>query len=258
MGDLAARGRARLASGHPGDAGAPADRGGSDLWRGEPYADWPDAAFAEAERRRLTEVRSGAVAGTARGAARRWGRHADVVPELERLVAEEPLREDWWRLLMLALYRAGRQADALAAGTPRAGPARGGAGRRPGPALRAMEAAILAQDPALDPPGRPRRPARGRAGRRARCDLPVQGPGRLPGRRTPPVPRPTAPGGRPGGPARRHAAARGLRAERGREVLRRPCRAGSGPGRRRATRQRAVAAGHRHPRPDTRSTCWRT
>ena len=80
-------------------------------------------------------------------------------PELERLVAEEPLREDWWRLLMLALYRAGRQGDALAAGRRARALLAEELGRRPGPALRAMEAAILAQDPALDAaPGRaPRR-----------------------------------------------------------------------------------------------------
>ena len=78
------------------------------------------------------------------------GRHADVLPELERLVAEEPLQERWWRLLMLALYRAGRQADALGAGRRARALLAEELGADPGPGLRAMEAAILAQDPAID------------------------------------------------------------------------------------------------------------
>jgi DNA-binding SARP family transcriptional activator len=113
IGDLAARGHARLASGEPAEAerqlGAAAD-----LWRGTPYADWPDADFAAGERARLEEIHAGAVAGVLESRLQ-LGRHAEVLPELERLVAAHPLREDWWRLLVLALYRAGRQADALAA-----------------------------------------------------------------------------------------------------------------------------------------------
>ena len=73
-----------------------------------------------------------------------------MLPELERLVAEEPLQERWWRLLMLALYRAGRQADALGAGRRARALLAEELGADPGPGLRAMEAAILAQDPAID------------------------------------------------------------------------------------------------------------
>jgi WD40 repeat protein len=73
-----------------------------------------------------------------------------VLPDLESLVADEPLREDWWRLLMLALYRAGRQADALAAGRRARAVLADELGSEPGPGIRRMEAAILAQDPALE------------------------------------------------------------------------------------------------------------
>ena len=118
IGDLAARGHARLAAGEPEEAERQL-RAAVDLWQGEPYADWPDAPFAEAERRRLTEVRAGAVAGLLE-ARLELGRHAEVLPELERLVTDDPLREDWWRLLMLALYRA--------AGRPRRSPPDGAAG----------------------------------------------------------------------------------------------------------------------------------
>ena len=183
IGDLAARGHARLAAGEPEEAERQL-RAAVDLWHGEPYADWPDAPFAETERRRLTEVRAGAVAGLLE-ARLELGRHAEVLPELERLVAEDPLREDWWRLLMLALYRAGRQADALAAGRrvrallaeelgaePGAGAAEHGGrdpGAGPGPGVDAGRRAATPAD-------RRRRP-RGRV-------VPVQGPGRLPGRPT--------------------------------------------------------------------------
>ena len=152
IGDLAARGRAQLASGDAEEA-ARQLTAALDLWRGEPYADWPDAPFADTERRRLAEVRAGAVAGLLE-AQLALGRHADVVPELERLTAEEPLREQWWSLLMLALYRSGRQADALAAGRRVRGLLAEELGADPGPGLRAVETAILAQDPALDLPAR--------------------------------------------------------------------------------------------------------
>ncbi|MGY1783274.1 nSTAND1 domain-containing NTPase [Geodermatophilus sp. SYSU D01036] len=149
LGDLAARGRAALAAGDPAAA---AELLGTALrlWRGDPYADWPDVPFAEAERRRLTELRDGAL--TACTEARlALGEASALVPDLERLVAEQPLREEWWRLLVLALYRAGRQADALGAARRARSVLAEELGADPGPALRAAEAAVLAQDPALDP-----------------------------------------------------------------------------------------------------------
>ena len=174
IGDLAARGHARLASGEPEEAERQL-AAAVDLWRGEPYADWPDAAFAEVERRRLDEVRAGAVAGLLE-ARLQLGRHATVLPELERLVASDPLREDWWRLLLLALYRAGRQADAMAAARRVRALLADQLGASPGPALRAMEAAVLAQDPALEPAPRPRvRPVDPEAPDAARGCCPYKG-----------------------------------------------------------------------------------
>ena len=149
IGDLAARGRAQLAAGDP-DAAEQLLGSAVGLWRGEPYGDWPDAPFAETERRRLAELRNGALAGLFE-ARLQLGRHADVLPELEVLVAEDPLQEDWWRLLVLALYRAGRQADALAAARRIRALLAEELGTEPGPELRRMEAAVLAQDPSLQP-----------------------------------------------------------------------------------------------------------
>jgi DNA-binding SARP family transcriptional activator/WD40 repeat protein len=150
MGDLTALGRARLTGGHADEAVQLLTQA-TGLWRGEPYSDWMDAPFVEAERRRLAELRAAAQAGLLE-ARLLCGDHADVVPELERLVVEEPLREGWWRLLMLALYRSGRQADALAAGRRARALLADELGADPGPALRDMEAAILAQDRSLEVP----------------------------------------------------------------------------------------------------------
>ncbi len=234
FGDLAARGRARLTSGEPAEA-VRLLSAALGLWRGEPYGDWPDASFADAERRRLTEVRTGAADDAARGAAgpgrARGGRRGG-----RAVLADDPLKEEWWRLLVLALYRAGRQGDALAAVTRARAVLAEQLGADPGPRLRAAEAAVLAQDPALDLPRRPS----GRGG------LPLQGPGHVPGRRRLAVPRP-----RPRRqPARRAAGrcapARGLGSEWCRQVLARPGRPDPGAGRRRAARQPGLAGRRRH------------
>jgi DNA-binding SARP family transcriptional activator len=149
--DLVARGRARLASDEPADSVSLLTEALA-LWRGTPYGDWPDVTFAEAERRRLGEVRSGVLLALLE-ARLALGQQIDVVPEAERLVSEDPLREESWRLLVLALYRSGRQAEALAAAASARRVLRDEVGADPGPALRAMEAAVLAQDPSLDLPG---------------------------------------------------------------------------------------------------------
>ena len=78
------------------------------------------------------------------------GRHADVVAELEALVEEHPLRERLRGQLMLALYRCGRQADALAAYQTARRALVEELGIEPSPPLRELERAILRQDPSLD------------------------------------------------------------------------------------------------------------
>ena len=120
---LAAAGQAVLGS---GDLAAAAGHFGAALalWRGPALADVCEVEPLAREAARLEELRLAAVEGRIE-ADIGSGRHAEVTGELERLVGEYPLRERLWRLLVLALYRGERQADALAA--YRRGP--GGAGR---------------------------------------------------------------------------------------------------------------------------------
>ena len=88
------------------------------------------------------------------------GLHAEVTGELEGLVAEYPLRERLWRLLVLALYRAERQADALAAYRRARDMLAAELGLEPGEELRRLEQAVLRQEvPAAAPPARHNLPA---------------------------------------------------------------------------------------------------
>ncbi|WP_155856215.1 BTAD domain-containing putative transcriptional regulator [Cellulomonas sp. URHD0024] len=121
-----------------------------ELWRGTPYAEHAGQGWADAESARLDALRAVAVEQLA-AARLATGETAVLVPELEALVADEPLREDRWRLLALALYRSGRQADALGALRRARTLLVDQLGVDPGPALQAVEAQILAQDPALSP-----------------------------------------------------------------------------------------------------------
>ena len=118
------------------------------LWRGAPLADLPDDPFADAARRRLEELRLGALEQRF-DAEIVLGRDGTLVPELEELLAAEPFRERLWAQLMLVLYRAGRPSDALAAYRRARAAFVDGLGIEPSPALRRLEAAILAHDPAL-------------------------------------------------------------------------------------------------------------
>jgi DNA-binding SARP family transcriptional activator/tetratricopeptide (TPR) repeat protein len=123
------------------------------LWRGPALADYAGSGWAEFEGRRLDELRT--MAREQLLAARlEDGEAARVVPEIEALLAEEPLREERWRLLALALYRSHRQADALAALRRARDLLAEELGVDPGPALRALEAEVLAQSPHLDAPER--------------------------------------------------------------------------------------------------------
>jgi DNA-binding SARP family transcriptional activator len=125
------------------------------LWRGPPLADLDDS-IARAERAQL-EDRRAATLEQRIDADLELGRHAEVVSELEALVREDPLRERRRAQLMLALYRSGRQADAL--DTYRSGRKllADELGLEPGGELRQLEKAILEQDPALAPPAPPPR-----------------------------------------------------------------------------------------------------
>ena len=120
-----------------------------DLWRGPALSDFAYEPFAQAEIARLDERRWAAFEARVE-AELALGRHADLVPELEAAVAEQPLREHLHGHLMLALYRCGRQAEALEAYRAARHTLVEEIGVEPGTELRALQDAILAQDPALD------------------------------------------------------------------------------------------------------------
>ena len=122
------------------------------LWRGPALADLAYEPFAQSEIRRLEELRQTAVEERIDADLAR-GRHEALVPELEQLVSAEPLREHLHGQLMLALYRSGRQADALAAYRSARGTLVSGLGIEPGPELKQLEQAILRQDASLSLPG---------------------------------------------------------------------------------------------------------
>jgi predicted ATPase/DNA-binding SARP family transcriptional activator/tetratricopeptide (TPR) repeat protein len=121
------------------------------LWRGEPLADFTYEDFAAPAIARLSELRV-AAAEERIDAELRLGRHLGAIVELEPLVADHPLRERPRGLLMVALYRAGRQADALRAYQEGRHALADELGLEPAAELRRLEAAILAQDPVLDAP----------------------------------------------------------------------------------------------------------
>lgn len=124
------------------------------LWRGPPLADLAYVPFAASGIRRLDELRSCALEDRIE-ADLALGRHFDLVPELEALVAEHQLRERLRAQLMLALYRTGRQAEALRAYREARRLLAQEVGIDPGPELQRLEKAILVQDPSLAPPTSP-------------------------------------------------------------------------------------------------------
>ena len=121
------------------------------LWRGPAFAEFPDVAFLATEAVRLDELRLRAVEDRVE-ADLAIGDHGPLVAELEHLVGEHPLRERFWAQLMLALYRGGRQADALRAFERLQSSLREQLGLDPSPALVRLERQILAHDEALDAP----------------------------------------------------------------------------------------------------------
>ncbi len=132
------------------------------LRQGEPLAEFTYAGFFDAERARLDELTLVAIESRA-GADLGLGRHGELAAELEALCREHPLRERLWELLILALYQSGRQAEALHAYTEVRDRLVGELGIDPGPALRELQARILAQDPSLAPASAAASPAPARA-----------------------------------------------------------------------------------------------
>ena len=148
-----ARGRRLLDADRPADALRAFDAALA-RWRGDAYADLADDPPAAAARAGLTELR--AVASEERLAALlAVGDAPGAVGALQFAVREEPYRERRWELLIVALYRSGRQADALAAARRVRSRLAGELGIDPGPALQRLEARVLAQDPSLLLPAPP-------------------------------------------------------------------------------------------------------
>lgn len=121
------------------------------LWRGEPLADLGYEAFVQTDIGRLEELRLTALEERV-DADLAAGRHRELLSELEALVAAHPLRERLSAQLMLALYRAGRQAEALDVYKETRRVLSEELGLEPTPALQRVEKAILTQDSELDPP----------------------------------------------------------------------------------------------------------
>ena len=141
--------RARTAAGAGDLAGASALLGGAiELWRGPALAEFAERPFARAEARRLDEMREAAREDRIDHELA-LGHHHTVIVGLEPMTATHPWRERRWAQLMVALYRADRQADALAAFARLRSTLRDDLGVEPGPALRTLHERVLRHDPEL-------------------------------------------------------------------------------------------------------------
>jgi len=144
-------GQQALADGRPA-AAADLLNDGLGLWRGEPLAEFADQAFAAAELGRLKERRLAALEARVE-ADLALGREAAIIGDLESLAHANPYRERFRAQLMLALYRAGRQAEALAVYADTRRLLIDDLGIEPGEQLRELHGAVLAQDAGLRPAG---------------------------------------------------------------------------------------------------------
>jgi predicted ATPase/DNA-binding SARP family transcriptional activator len=177
-----ADGRRALAAGRGEDAAAEL-REALELWRGPPLAELASAPFGPAEIARLEEQHLAALEVRVE-ADLAAGRHAELVGELQQLTSRHPWRERLHAQLMLALYRSGRQADALEAYRHAREVLVEQLGIEPGAELHDLHEAILAHDPAIDaPPVTPGSPPDGSDGRDDRAPRP-----RTPGDRKLPAP----------------------------------------------------------------------
>jgi YVTN family beta-propeller protein len=177
-------GRAALEAGRYAEA-AGTLRGALELWRGGVLADLADYAFTRPEAARLEELRLAALEARI-DADLAMGGHSALTGELGQLAAKHPLREGLHGQLMLALYRCGRQADALAAYRRARLLLASELGIDPGEALQRLHASVLVHDPALD----------------WRSDHQAPADGHRPGTGTPVASPPPAPPPRPGAPVR--------------------------------------------------------
>jgi len=153
FGQLVEEGQAALSADEPGRA----ERALSEalaLWRGHPFADLKDDGVVAADIARLEQLRLNALESRAE-AVLQLGGGRELVPELEALARRHPLRERLRCHLALALYRAGRQADALEEYRDTRRVLNDELGLEPSRELRDLERSILLQDPVLDPPRRP-------------------------------------------------------------------------------------------------------
>ncbi|MEV0407808.1 BTAD domain-containing putative transcriptional regulator [Actinoallomurus sp. NPDC050550] len=140
----------RAAAGGDADAEAGLLHEALGLWRGEPLTDVGSDVLWRQEAGRLAEMRARAVERRI-DADLRVGRHLELIGELTALVTVHPFREGFRAQLMLALYRAGRRAEALEAYRDARAVLTRELGVEPGPRLRRLEHAVLTADPALDP-----------------------------------------------------------------------------------------------------------
>jgi DNA-binding SARP family transcriptional activator/streptogramin lyase len=150
---LADAGRKALDNGDP-EAASETLTAALDLWRGPPLADFAYEPFAQKEAARLEELRLVTLEDRAE-ADLALGQHVELAPELEALVREHPTRERLLEGLMLALYRSGRQVEALDAYRDARRMLDEKLGLEPGSRLQELEQSILTHDPAIAaPPGR--------------------------------------------------------------------------------------------------------
>jgi WD40 repeat protein/DNA-binding SARP family transcriptional activator len=145
--ELTTRGRQLLGAG-AAEAAATMLREALGLWRGEAFEEFPRVDACAAEAARLAELRLDAIEERVE-ADLALGRHRDLLAELEALTRAYPLRERLWAQLLVALYRCGRQADALLAFQRARATLVEELGIEPGVELRRLHTAILAQDPGL-------------------------------------------------------------------------------------------------------------
>ncbi len=155
--ELVVAGRCRFTAGAAEDACAELVAA-LDLWRGPALPEIGDSRCGQAAGVRLAELRDAAL-DMLHEAGLALGDHDLLVAQLEACVADDPYRERRWAQLMVALYRSGRQADALRAYQRARTVLADELGVEPGPELRALEAAVLAHDPALDRGASPAREA---------------------------------------------------------------------------------------------------